>query len=443
MSFTDFLEVTTDNPGTSEKYGSNDTRELMQIYNGDTVPNRRPKIANPWIWLNYFDMSPPGGAPTAPTESNVSRFYVDPSDFKVKIVKTGGTILDIENINIPNTALSQITNRAKLPAEIVYTDQANTFGAFDQLFPTSRLKLGDSDASHAYIFAGSNLSANRTITWPLLTGNDIPVLEAFATTITNKTINATNNTITDTSTATGDLLKSNGTKFVRMARGTSLQVLRTNSGGTDLEWATPAGGGDVLLGGTNTYGDFDSIFRSSRIKLRNPANTFSYSFVGSAIDADRNWTLPLLTGNDVAVAEAHTQTVTNKTVNTTDNSLTATSQATGDILANNGSKFVRKARGTSLQVLRTNSGATDIEWASLDSERVGKSTASGNGSTTLFNIAHGLGSTPTYAFINVAQSGSAFIGSQFTVDSTNIAVTFTTAPASGSSNVIIYWRVVA
>src|SRR5690242_19574521 len=31
-------------------------------------------------------------------------------------------------------------------------------------------------------------------------------------TITNKTINATNNTITDTSIATGDILKSNGTK---------------------------------------------------------------------------------------------------------------------------------------------------------------------------------------------------------------------------------------
>jgi hypothetical protein len=53
-------------------------------------------------------------------------------------------------------------------------------------------------------------------------------------TLTNKTINATDNTITDTSTAAGDLLKSNGTKFVRIARGAANTSLRVNSGGTDL-----------------------------------------------------------------------------------------------------------------------------------------------------------------------------------------------------------------
>ena len=37
----------------------------------------------------------------------------------------------------------------------------------------------------------------------------------------------------------GDLLKNNGTKFVRMPRGTANQVLRVNSAGTDLEYATP------------------------------------------------------------------------------------------------------------------------------------------------------------------------------------------------------------
>ena len=101
------------------------------------------------------------------------------------------------------------------------------------------------------------------------------------------------------------------------------------------------------------------------------------------------------------------------------------------------------AKGTGLQILRTNSGATDIEWATLDNERVGKSTASGNASTTIFNIAHGLGSKPTYAFISVAQSGSTNITKSYTTDATNIVVTFSSAPTSGTNNVIIYWRVVA
>ena len=41
-----------------------------------------------------------------------------------------------------------------------------------------------------------------------------------------------------------------------------------------------------------------------------------------------------------------TQTFQNKTINTTDNTVTATSQATGDLLKNNGTKFVRMGKGT-------------------------------------------------------------------------------------------------
>lgn len=49
-------------------------------------------------------------------------------------------------------------------------------------------KIQDSDASHNYELAVSNLAANRTITLPLLTGGDTFVFEAFAATLTNKTL---------------------------------------------------------------------------------------------------------------------------------------------------------------------------------------------------------------------------------------------------------------
>ena len=68
-------------------------------------------------------------------------------------------------------------------------------------------------------------------------------------TLTNKTINATNNTITDTSTAADDLLKSNGTKFVRFAKGSNNTFLRVNNSGS-LEY-------DEILGnelGRNSLG---------------------------------------------------------------------------------------------------------------------------------------------------------------------------------------------
>lgn len=61
--------------------------------------------------------------------------------------------------------------------------------------------------------------------------------------------------------------------------------------------------------GTHSFGDND-------FRLFNPANTFSYNFRTSSIAANRDITLPLLTGNDILVLEAFAQTLTNKTLGT-------------------------------------------------------------------------------------------------------------------------------
>src|SRR5919106_1784011 len=69
--------------------------------------------------------------------------------------------------------------------------------------------------------------------------------------------------------------------------------------------------------------DIDSshTVRSGKRKLRNPANTFSYIEVASAITADRQVTEPLLTANDARVYAAHPQTLTQKTIDVTTNTL--------------------------------------------------------------------------------------------------------------------------
>ncbi len=74
------------------------------------------------------------------------------------------------------------------------------------------------------------------------------------------------------------------------------------------------------------------------------------------------------------------------------------------------------------------------------SERTGKAVASGNGSNTAFTIAHGLGSTPSNVFVDCSSHA---IARTYTTDSTNISVTFSSAPSSGTNNVVIYWRAVA
>ena len=80
------------------------------------------------------------------------------------------------------------------------------------------------------------ITASRTLNLP--DASDTLVARATTDILTNKTISANSNTITATSTALGDLLKSNGSSFQRFAMGTALQILRVNAGGTDLEWAT-------------------------------------------------------------------------------------------------------------------------------------------------------------------------------------------------------------
>ncbi len=70
----------------------------------------------------------------------------------------------------------------------------------------------------------------------------------------------------------------------------------------------------VTVSGVQTFITNIKTFMSGLLAIRNPADTFKYIINGGAIVADRTVTLPLLTGNDVLVTEAMTQTLTNKTL---------------------------------------------------------------------------------------------------------------------------------
>ncbi len=63
--------------------------------------------------------------------------------------------------------------------------------------------------------------------------------------------------------------------------------------------------------------------------INNPADTFRYIVGGSAIAANRSVTLPLLTVDDTFVFAAHTQTLTNKTINGASNTISNVSLTAG------------------------------------------------------------------------------------------------------------------
>ena len=71
----------------------------------------------------------------------------------------------------------------------------------------------------------------------------------------------------------------------------------------------------------------------------------------------------------------------------------------------------------------------------------GTATFSGDGSTTQFTIAHGLVAAPDIGKCRITpQSADAVGGYISAVDATNITVTYATAPASGTDNVVLGWE---
>jgi hypothetical protein len=68
----------------------------------------------------------------------------------------------------------------------------------------------------------------------------------------------------------------------------------------------------------------------------------------------------------------------------------------------------------------------------------GTATFSGDGSTTQFTIAHGLATTPSKYFVTPCSAnanGSFYV----TADSSNLYVNYSTAPPSGTNNVVLCW----
>jgi len=96
------------------------------------------------------------------------------------------------------------------------------------------------------------------------------------------------------------------------------------------------------------------------------------------------------------------------------------------------------------QVLQLVNGKwTNVDPSSLASGSAviqGFATANGTGFTTVFAIAHGFGSTPSTVFIE-GNSQDAEDNFTWSVDATNITVTYAFPPPAGTNNLSFYYRV--
>lgn len=86
----------------------------------------------------------------------------------VSTAPTWGQVADA-HITAHTSSKITITTKGQLNTAIVYTDQSNTYGAFNQIFPSSRLLVQNPGATFNYTIAGSAITAARQLNLPLTT----------------------------------------------------------------------------------------------------------------------------------------------------------------------------------------------------------------------------------------------------------------------------------
>ncbi len=217
-------------------------------------------------YQDFTKMTAPGNP-----GANDIRLYVDTTDTHLKIRNNAGTVVDLHTGGGGGaTNLDALT-------DVDLTTVAPVNG--DVLTYTT---TGTKWVPSAPPGAGGSVTASSV------------------TTFTNKTIDAdgTGNVITNIENA--DIKAAAAIVTTKLADSTNF----------------------VLTTRTNTFGAFDQILKSSRLLIRNPADTFSYTIAGGTISGATTLTLPTVTGT--LQTENSTATVTNKTIDAdgTGNSIT-------------------------------------------------------------------------------------------------------------------------
>lgn len=339
---------------------------------------------------------------------------------------------------------------------------------------SSKLRLRDSNDSHNYTFVVSDISANRNITIPALTANDTMAMTDFTQTLLNKTLT--------TPTINGATLS--GTFTLPAAVTTGITFTKTGGSGSEKFFTfnvSDDAGTTVTFENVTTS---DGLFAPAWLFTQHTSNNASAGAIigriasthdivnevpvidlnarinnpSNAVIANR----PLVSITNLTTkeyvfyatyADFKTNEIRNAAIDGTENTLTnIPDSAITDLayakLTGVPTEFAPEAHthtvtdisptGTALQVVRTNSAGNGVEWASLDSEKVG--VAVGDGGSTQYIIPHGMGAEPTYVFIDCPTHST---GRTWTKDGTNITVNFDAALSGGTDAVEIMWKAIA
>lgn len=227
----------------------------------------------------------------------------NPADtFKYTI--TGDAILSDRILNLPLTTATDTL--AVLGLQQTFT-AGPIFSTVAAQFRSSMLTLRNPANTFSYTVVPAAIVAARNLNLPLITGTDTLAVLGLAQTFTAVQTMSGLNVIEHANT--GLTIRNPANTFDYTLAGGAIVAART----LNLP-VTTATDTIAVLGFQQTFTAgpiFSTVaaqFKSSMITVRNPADTFSYTIVGSAIVAARNLTLPLLTASDTVTVLAEAQT---------------------------------------------------------------------------------------------------------------------------------------
>lgn len=226
MSFSDFKEVSINDPGTSAFYGADDLLEVMKILNAKIVSNRQVKIKNPWVFQDSFDILAAQTTPGNPA-ANTKRLYVEPSNNHFMVKSSTGGIIDIDVLGTAPTGEANTSSNAGTGGVGIVLAKVSADLPFKSIAAaSSKITVADD-------------TTNKNV--------DIDVSEA------NLTLNNVGGVLGVTKGGTGlsaltanSLIKGNGTSAVNLiTAGTNGHILTMVTGAP--AWAAPGASADTKV----------------------------------------------------------------------------------------------------------------------------------------------------------------------------------------------------
>ncbi len=219
-----------------------------------------------------------------------STYGVNYNNVKSYEVTSSGSLPFISFSTLGNATVN-ISNNGSGNSAFINLTQTNT-GTFGSINLTSDGTVNlYATASGGISLGGSAVYLNTTTT------SNYPV-------IINSSLDIFNGQLTALTTGGSGLSVTNSNVSLTAASGVPFSF---NGDDVAMNTSTFTNNSVTTHTTTNTF-NAATTFLSSTLKIRNPANTFSYTIVPGAIGANRNITLPALGGNDTFAFLGATQT---------------------------------------------------------------------------------------------------------------------------------------